>query len=323
MSPGGPINERMSAGAPEGAVLVTSTIDNRERVFGFRKLTNYPIYAIVGLSLEDALAGWSRNRNAVAIGILLTILAGISITIALRRKDHAESALRGLNETLESRVQERTKELSLANQRTVKALEDERRRLARELHDRVSSNLSAITLSLENIETALSDSERAKVKNALFDCSALAADSATSARDISTELHPSVLDYMGVIPALHDLGERFQQRTGIPVSVNEGGNGRRLPADREIALYRIAQEALVNCSKHSKANSVTIQLSHDPKRVELRIRDDGAGFQTAQLLSPGLGLLSMQERAQAVGGSCSIESAIGEGTLVKVEIPLS
>jgi signal transduction histidine kinase len=351
LSTGGPINERLAAGDSEGVVVATSSVDNEERVFGFRKLANYPIYAIVGLSLEEGLSVWTQNRNNAVVAALLVILAGGFITDALRRKERAEEELRDLNETLEARVRERSDELSSANRRleaevaerkraeasavdhadrlkrfihrTVNVLEEEQRRLARELHDRVSSNLTAISLNLENIEDQMSREELTRFGNALSDCAGLVADSVASARDICSDLHPAILDYMGLVPALKDLGEKFHQRTSIPVGVSGTNVGQRLPPDREIALFRISQEALLNCAKHSKARMVAIQLDQDPKRIELTIKDDGAGFGVDQLGAPGLGLLSMKERAQAVGGSCRIDSAPGEGTRVIVELALS
>ena len=253
LSPGGPLNERIRSGDTEGAVLITSTIDNRGRVFAFHKLPNYPIYAIVGLSLDDALSGWRRNRNNAAFTTLLVLFAGVFVTVALRHKERADEELRDLNRTLEARVRERTKELSLANQRIVNVLEEERRRLARELHDRVSSNLAVVNLNLGNMDGQLSREERTRYGNTLADSAALVADSAASARDISSDLHPAILDYSGLVPALVDLGEKFQQRTNIGVTVIGTDAGRRLTADSELALFRIAQEALVNCAKHSGA----------------------------------------------------------------------
>lgn len=347
----GPINKRLAAGDAEGVVVTTSTIDNRERVFGFRKLANYPIYAIVGLSLEEGLSVWTQTRNNAIFAALLVILAGVFITSALRRKERAEEELRDLNETLEARVRERSNELSSANRRleaeveerkraetsavdhadrlarfthrTVNVLEQERRRLARELHDRVVSNLTAIGLNLKNVESQLSGEELTRFGNALSDCAGLTADSSASARDICSDLHPAILDYMGLVPALKDLGEKFHQRTNIAVAVSGTDVGQRLSAEREIALFRIAQEALVNCAKHSRARTVAIRLDQYPQRIELTIKDDGVGFVADQLRAPGLGLLSMQERAQAVGGSCRIDSASGEGTQVIVELSLA
>jgi signal transduction histidine kinase len=347
----GPINKRLIAGDAEGVVVTTSAIDNRERVFGFRKLANYPIYAIVGLSLEEGLSGWTQTRNNAIFAALLVILAGVFITSALRRKERAEEELRDLNETLEARVRERSNELSSANRRleaeveerkraetsavdhadrlarfthrTVNVLEQERRRLARELHDRVVSNLTAIGLNLKNVESQLSGEELTRFGNALSDCAGLTADSSASARDICSDLHPAILDYMGLVPALKDLGEKFHQRTNIAVAVSGTDVGQRLSAEREIALFRIAQEALVNCAKHSRARTVAIRLDQYPQRIELTIKDDGVGFVADQLRAPGLGLLSMQERAQAVGGSCRIDSASGEGTQVIVELSLA
>ncbi len=319
---GGAIHTRLRAGDTEGTAVGTSIIDHTERVFGFRKLANYPIYAVIGLSLEESLSLWKRNRNNVALASVLIVLAGVFITIALRRKERAEGDLRQLAETLEARVRDRTKELSLANRRTVNELEAERRRLARELHDRVSSNLTAIGLNLENAEAELSGNGWKTLKDTLSDCAALAADSAASARDISSDLHPSILDYMGLQAALKDLGEKFSQRSGIPVTIGGSAAVQRMPADMEIALYRIGQEALMNCAKHSKARSVLIGLDQDAQGVKLTIQDDGAGFRANELRTPGLGLLSMQERAQAIGGSCRIDSAPGAGTLVTVQTPL-
>ena len=352
LSTGGPINELVRAGNAEGSALVRSTIDNRERIFAFRKLENYPIYAIVGLSLDDALLGWRRNRNTVAVAALLIILAGLFITAAMRRQERADKEVRDMNEVLEGRVRERTGELSLTNRlleteiaerkrveasvldyaermqlvtrRLVDAQEGEQRRLARELHDRVSSNLSAIRLSLELLEKQLSPEFMATWGNRLSDCIDVIAQTVATTRDITSDLHPTILDYLGLIPALVELGEQFEIRTDIAVTVAGSLDGIRLPPAKEIGLFRIAQEALMNCAKHSHAKNVEINLTSDFEIITLSIKDDGVGFDSSDANSGekvlGLGLLSMKERAQAIGGSCRIESTHGSGTQVTVVV---
>ena len=271
------------------------------------------------------------------------------LVLERQRVDHE---IRDLNHNLEERVRERTDDLLTANQRLeaeigerkraeesvlnyadrlqlftrrmVAVLEAERRRLARELHDTVSSNLTAVRLDLEIMEKQLSENDLTELNDRVSDCAALVADAAITTREISSDLHPAVLDYMGIIPALKDLGEKFSRRTSIEVAVAGMDPGVRLPAETEIALFRIAQEALMNCAKHSRAGSVAISLDCNFERVQLSIADDGIGFDAPELghsgKSPGLGLLTMQERAEAIGGKCRIESTPGKETRVIIEV---
>ena len=205
----------------------------------------------------------------------------------------------------------------------VTLIEAERRRLARELHDGVSSNLTAMRLGLEVAEKQLSQNDLTGLSDRLSDCLGLINDAAITSREISSDLHPSVLDYMGILPALKDLGEKFGKRANLAVTVTGTDPAARLPAEKEIALYRIAQEALVNCSKHSRATKVTINLDCDSEHIRLSIADDGIGFGVQELSqlgqAHGLGLLTMQERAEAIGGKCRIESTPGKGTFVVFE----
>ena len=267
-------------------------------------------------------------------------------------RQRAEHEIRDLNHNLEKRVRERTDELLAANRRLeaeigerkraeesvlnyadrlqlftrrmVTVLEAERRRLARELHDGVSSNLTAIRLELEVMEKQLSENDLTGLNDKMSDCAGLVADAAITTREISSDLHPAVLDYMGILPALKDLGEKFSRRTNIAVAVSGVASGIRLPAENEIALFRIAQEALMNCAKHSRAGNVAIDLDCNFELIRLSIADDGIGFEVPELSqsdqAPGLGLLTMQERAEAIGGKCRIESTPGKETKVIVEV---
>jgi len=267
-------------------------------------------------------------------------------------RQRVDREIRDLNHNLEERVRERTDELLATNQRLeaeikerkraeeavlnyadrlqlftrrmVTVLEAERRRLARELHDGVSSNLTAIRLELEIMEKQLSENDLTGLSDKVSDCAGLVADAAITTREISSDLHPAVLDYMGILPALKDLGEKFSRRTNIAVAVAGVVPKIRLPPEKEIALFRIAQEALMNCAKHSHAGNVAIDLDSNSERIRLSIADDGVGFEAPDLSQHrhalGLGLLTMQERAEAIGGKCRIESTPGKETRVIVEV---
>ena len=245
-----------------------------------------------------------------------------------------EEEIRRLNNVLEQRVEARTAELTNANSRLrdmthrlIEVQEVERRRLAGELHDRIGSNLTAIGLNLRLMENGAASEIDAEAADRVADCVALVEDTMVCARDISADLHPATLDYVGLLPALEEFGEKFERRTGIAIEVQETGRHTRLPAQIEIALFRIAQEALTNCAKHAHAELVTITLEIVGGRVIFSIADSGAGFDVTRLGidgdKPGLGLLSMRERAEAIGGQLRIESVPGRGTTIIAETMLS
>ena len=277
-----------------------------------------------------------------------------SVNRLLLERKRAEDSIHELNRNLEHRVEERTSELIAANEtlansieklksaesaaldysvrlqamtrRYIGAQESERRKLAREVHDRVSSSLTAIGLNLGLIDCRLGDNTPAPLKARLADTVALVTDTIANARDISCNLHPAALDYVGVLPALEDYGRNYSARTGIRVEVSGTADELRLSPEREMALYRVAQEALNNSARHAEARKVTIELNGDAEHVLLTISDDGAGFGANALTpletlkSPSLGLLSMKERAEAIGASFRIESMPTQGTKVIVDL---
>lgn len=140
-------------------------------------------------------------------------------------------------------------------------------------------------------------------------------------RGLSHELRPSVLDNLGLLPALEFLADKVSRRTGLAVSV-EGGPERRLPPPVETALYRIAQEALNNAARHARAKRVAILVECTPSRVACRIRDDGVGFAPGGESAPGLGLLGIRERLNAFGGTLRVVAEPGCGTTILTDIPL-
>lgn len=220
-----------------------------------------------------------------------------------------------------ARHEQRVAELS---RRLVAVQEKERRRLAGIIHDRISPNLAAAVLNLDALCAHLPKPRATELAPLIDDTRALLDDAAAQMRDLSADLRPAVLDYAGLLPALDGYAQQFSERTGIAVKVSNGEAQTRLPSELESTLFRIVQEALHNCAKHSQANNVQIDLRHGARHALLTISDDGVGFvpELVGLASatPGLGLLTMRERAEFAGGRFEVESRPGHGTSIRVEI---
>ena len=202
--------------------------------------------------------------------------------------------------------------------------ESERRELARELHDKVGQNLTALGISLNILKAQLSQDEPGQVRSRLDDCLDLIGETTACIRDVMVELRPSVLDDYGLLSALRWYGAQFSSRTGIQVKVEGDENMERLGISVENALFRIAQEALTNVAKHAEASQATINLGAEDGYACLEISDNGKGFnkeRTSAKRDVGTwGLLTMHERALRTGGRFRIESHIGKGTRVVVEV---
>jgi two-component system, NarL family, sensor histidine kinase UhpB len=205
------------------------------------------------------------------------------------------------------------------------AQEQERKRIARELHDETSQVLTSLLISLAMLEESLSsDTARARIA----DTRVLAHQTLRAVRNLSIDLRPSALDDLGLLPALRWYIKEYQQKCGIEVELSATGLKERLPAEMETAIYRIIQESLTNTAKHAHAHRVRITLTADDAVINVRIVDDGAGFDApAVLRTPwqdrGLGLGGMMERASLLNGSVDIESQLGRGTTIGVRIPVN
>jgi signal transduction histidine kinase len=201
--------------------------------------------------------------------------------------------------------------------------EEERRRLAGLLHDRTSPNLAAIQINLGIVASGLEGDLPEELDARLDDTLALLEDTTFGIREICTELRPALLDYAGLGAALESFAQNFARRTGVAVHVDVDPCAR-LAADVESTLFRIVQEAVTNCAKHAEARTLEIKLAAADGATVLTIADDGVGFDPGELgregKAPGLGLLTMRERAEFAGGRFSIQSRPGGGALVRVEI---
>jgi two-component system sensor histidine kinase UhpB len=198
----------------------------------------------------------------------------------------------------------------------LRAQEEERRRLARDLHDEVNQALTAILLRLE----AASQAAPPELSDELGELKRLVNQAMEELLQLARQLRPTALDDHGLLPALATHVRRFASQTGIRADLHTHGEAADLAPDQEIALYRVAQEALANVARHADASFVEVELDASGSTVELRVRDDGCGFDSAGR-STGLGLGGMAERARLVGGELTIDSNPGTGTELVLKVP--
>jgi two-component system sensor histidine kinase UhpB len=201
----------------------------------------------------------------------------------------------------------------------------ERQRLARELHDQVGQNLTALGINLNIIQMQIPENVSPSVRYHLEDSLSLVEQTTERIRDVMADLRPPVLDDYGLVAALRWYGEKIARRIEIPITVEGEEPSPRLDSHVENALFRIVQEALTNVTKHAQASFVKISVDVEGAILRLTLVDDGVGFDPEDITQPenerGWGLLSITERAESVGGQCRIISSPNQGTRVIVELP--
>ena len=234
-------------------------------------------------------------------GGLLLAIATIILTLRLEREN--------------ARARADLRELSA---RLVRAQEEERRSLARELHDEIGQSLSAVMMEAGNAEFAGSAEE---VREKVRAISSIAGRTLNAVRDLALLLRPSMLDDFGLLPALEWQARETGKRTGLDVRLTADGNFDRLPDEHKTCIYRLVQEALNNAARHASARSIGVLVTSSADHVAFSVRDDGAGFDTDAVR--GLGMLGMEERVRRLGGTLRIESHPGRGTAVSAELPVS
>jgi signal transduction histidine kinase len=210
-------------------------------------------------------------------------------------------------------------------QQVTRAQEDERARIALELHDETTQSLIVLSRQLEALAKADEASSPARAGR-LRELQGIADDVIRGVRRFSRDLRPSTLDDLGLVPTLEGLATTVTEQDGIPTSLRVVGERRRLAAEVELALFRIAQEALNNVKKHAEATQVTINVEFTPGAVTMTVQDNGKGFiiatPTEDLVASGhMGLIGMHERAHLLGGTLVIESHPNVGTEVVVTVP--
>lgn len=206
----------------------------------------------------------------------------------------------------------------------LRAMEEERKRIARELHDETSQSLTSILVNLEVVEKHLPEANEEVVSRVRL-TKEIAQRTLDETRRLMFDLRPSVLDDLGLVPALRWFISQRVQPMGLQVDFETTGLNQRLPEDLETALFRIMQEAITNALKHARAKRLVINLVREAGLIVGTVQDDGVGIHPVSAVSKsdrdrGLGLFGMQERASLVGGAVQINSAPGRGTTVTVTV---
>ena len=217
-------------------------------------------------------------------------------------------------------VEKHERQISALNERLMKAQEQERIRIAGELHDGVMQEMLAATMMLGTAKRRVASDADAKA--AIDKVQEKLIRVGTDIRQLSHDLHPPLLQDAGLPEAVRSYSEQFAESSGIPVSCDVDDHARDLSRGAALALFRILQEALGNAAKHAHAKRITVRLTRSGDEVSLAVSDDGAGFDANRLAaSGGLGLIMMRERASQLNGTFAFESAPGRGTTIKVVIP--
>ena len=260
---------------------------------------------------------FSSFRRFLILFLVLTLicgalLAGGSIHRILRLErlsasrfeevEHARTALRELSARL------------------IAVQESDRRSLSRELHDEIGQALSALLLGIGNVAAVLPPHNSAEARAQLSDLRRLAETTVAAVRDMSLLLRPSMLDDLGLIPALQWQAREVSRTSNVSVQVNADSAPEDLPEEHKTCIYRIVQEALRNVVRHANAKNVRVRLDHKGEELVLTIQDDGHGFIPER--EKGLGLLGMEERVMHLNGVFRIESTPGAGTSIRVELPI-
>jgi signal transduction histidine kinase len=296
-----PVQQQFLRGVGGGAIIVIAIII---------------IATMLSRAIERPVAALSRAAGAAAGGAFESVTAAGPREIA-RLAD-------AFNEMLARRL-DSEKELRALSERLLLVQEEERTRIARELHDDLGQALTALKMDVGGLVAMLQPSAAsAPLQNRLISrIVGTLDDTVTSVQRISSELRPSVLDDLGLAAAIEAEASRFEQRTGIECELSlPEQDDAHVSGPAVTAIYRIVQEALTNVARHANASRVEVRLRQRPDELLLEIRDDGRGIAAEEVTDPhSLGLIGIRERADLAGGTVHFEGVAGRGTIVSVRIP--
>ena len=307
--------------------MLTRHLNSAAIGFGMYSLTHLfvsplPVFPanIINKDSFQAMVGFPIEVlwTFIAIWITFSLIRTMKESEQVRRADFL-SAQQARVEALEAKESLRRELL----QHTVHAQEDERSRIARELHDETAQTLSAFTLELAALQNE--KLRKQEVKTIVERLQALSRDMSQGLYRLVHDLRPAQLDDLGLVPALRFLIEQECCPAGLRLDFEVDGTPRRLNPLVETVLFRVGQEAFANLARHAQVNEGRVKIIYAEDEVSLRVSDRGCGFDPAENFHPphGWGLAGMKERVESVGGALHIESAPGQGTIIEVRVPLN
>ena len=254
------------------------------------------------------------RRRVAVISVFALVLGLILAAVSIQRVQRLEREAKARYEE----VEEAHRELQKLSDRLVTAQEEERRNLSRELHDEIGQSMSAMLVELGRLDAA-PDSETRSER--LASVRRMAEASVGKVRNMALLLRPSMLDDLGLVAALRWQAREVTRRSGLKVKMVADEIAEDMPDSHRTCLYRVVQEALNNCAKHSQATEVRVVVHRDRDGLSVTVQDDGIGFEPGR--EKGLGILGMEERVERLGGRFSIESKPGNGTVLWIHFPLA
>lgn len=316
----------------EAALLVLLTPqEHGTRVYpgdaSIRRSSAFFIEAIT--PIEEAHLGAREANIQLAQRTEELALSNEELKREIGRREAVEDSLRS-SEATTSRLLEESlglqKELRHLSRQLLKAQEEERKRVSRELHDVIAQTLTGINLRLAALRSRNASNAR-DLNREIATTQRLIEESVDMVHRFARDLRPAVLDDLGLIPALRSYLEGFVERTGVRVSFVACAEVESLSPNRRIVLYRVAQESLCNVARHAQASLADVTIHPVDRAIVMEIHDNGSGFQVDAWAPPKrsngrLGILGMRERVEMAGGTFSLESAPGQETTVRVSLPL-
>jgi two-component system, NarL family, sensor histidine kinase UhpB len=309
-------------GAIAGTTLTLQWSDNVDSVVEFVLL-----FALIG-TLISVVVNWLVLRATFQpldeLERTVDQVRQGNFSVRASKPDFGDPNIDALSQTMNGMldtVERYRAQLHSLSMQVVNAQEEERKRIARELHDDTAQVLTAQLLRLKTMEAVGQNLDPERLGELIN----MTAEALEDVRHMAHELRPPSIDDLGLYASVESLTAQFRDRFGVPISYRPEGSKRRFPSGIEIAMYRIVQEALTNVAKHSGASSAAVSIGNDDTAVWATVSDEGSGFDPMHVNrrdGSGLGLFGMQERTALFSGKLKIDSAPGRGTTVHVRIPL-